>query len=226
MDDEYPYRKTEQAEGSEVEVETVRQPRHIRSTLCRAPCEIRRDFAQRRLTHRLLWRKDQTAELPRGVQKALGHRNIGDGRIGCYGGHDNHRCVDCPLQPCGCDGIGKHRRVGQKLRQVHAAVACWSHASGGGERVNPDQPDTFDLPFDHRPDQPSGTAQGNKRLLRDLRTGGRQQLVILPFAQRGGSGVVAGARLGVDGLHTGPQCRSERETCYQREQLQRIAPPV
>ena len=199
MYDEDAHSKAEQAEGGEIEVKAVCELPYVRATLCRAAGQSGRDPLKRWPTHRLLCGDYQTAQAALGIQNALGHKNVRDGcvRRDAWLHHDG--CIDKTFQLGGCCGVCKDRAILQKIGQRNATARHWSQSPRCGEWINAHKADLCacraNLPFDHRSDQPPCTAQCDECLLRDILPRFGQELIVLPFAQRGSSGVITGAGL-------------------------------
>ena len=231
MDDENANREAEEAEGREVEVEAVGKPADIGRALGSLQHEVWRDLGQRALPQGLVRQDDQTADATDLAKQLLGNADVGK-----HGPWRNHLISQNRVGQICRKERGGLRACDQRIcAQKAVEVGVRQRGARGrsrrrSQRIDADQPHRSAA--DAQPslyygaDQPAGTPKRDEKLLWHGVALAGQKLVEPSLGQRGGSRIVARARLGVDGLHARPQRRRQREAKHQRQQLQPVASPV
>jgi hypothetical protein len=182
---------------------------------------------QRHPAQGLVLRHQQPVHLPRAAQQALRHADIGDRGIG--GGVGRHHPLRARFgQPRQRVGAGERAAPDPEERAQIApsAGATGPMPPGAVSGFDPHQPHAVQIALDHGRDVPARPAQRDVDVLRDRAPSRAGRSGQTAFAQRRRRRVIAGPRLGVDRLHARPQRRGQRQPRQQRDQLQRVAPPM
>ncbi|MCY1410771.1 hypothetical protein D9M71_261460 [compost metagenome] len=244
MGDEQADNERQQAEGGQVEVETVGEALQAAIVLPRLQFKVAGNIRRQR-PGRIS--QQQTRQLPRCVQQRLRVADVHHDDPGCQRRLQNQRRQQLPFTVAGrlpgafvqlTQGVwpnpGLPGRADERL-QVECLHLHPGNAAGRrqAQRLDADQSHTAcglarqaQAPFQHRRNSPAQPAQFHvQRLIEALAIARYQLRLQRPGQYRAGPGIVA-ACLAVQCLHTGPQGRGQPQASEDAEALHTMAPPV
>ena len=155
--DENAHGEGQKAEGGEVQMKTISKLSHIGVVLNCDDRQVWRNSLQLRASKRCLRRQDQTVDLALLVQQVLRNAHVGDDCVGRRLWREDQlgirRCRDgiqCVLCPIDLPYAGKEAACIRATVEWHRPQPSWCC-----HRIEPDQSDAIDPPFDHGADQPT-----------------------------------------------------------------------